>query len=554
MIAARSLALAALACCVLAGGRTGGAGLALAASATSGFPTWQDAQPVTAKDGTAVVLSAVSCAAPGDCGAGGQGASAGEAYVANEVNGIWGPARLVTRAGDGSSVDAISCAAPSNCSAGGMSDSDGPFVVSEVNGAWGPAEPVPGLAALDVGESATLGIVSCEAPGDCAAGGQYESDLYGDTQAFVVTEVNGTWGTAQEVPGTGALNGGGYAAVDSLSCPPASTDACTAVGFYTTADDYAQPFITDQGAGGAWSTALAVPGLADLSDYATMTGVSCPAAGDCTAVGAYSDYQDSFESDDGAFTVTESGGTWQDASALPGILPPDQGGDAEADQVSCSSPGDCATAGFTYDGDYQVYVASESGGTWQGAVEVPGLTALSTGGADLGSLSCGGDGDCVVAGDYYTGAGLSQAFVATETSGTWGTAQQVPGTEYLNTEQEGGVNAVSCPAAAYCAAVGLDTGANGPAVHHDLGRPAALGDLHQPVRARRQLRCRAIGDSDGDGRPGTGRHRDPDRERDRQGRAGRAVQCRAVGWAGDLPGHGGRVPARDRHRDRDLHR
>ncbi len=259
------------------------------------------------------------------------------------------------------------------------------------------------------------------------------------------------WRTALEVPGTGALNGGGYAEVDSLSCPPGGTDAGTAVGFYTTADFNAEPFIADQGAGGAWGTALAVPVVADLSDYAAMTGVSCPSAGNCTAVGAYSDCQSSFESGDGAFTVTESGGTWQDAAALPGIPPPDDGGDAEADQVSCSSPGNCATAGFTYDGDYQVFVADESSGTWQDASGVPGLAVLSTGGeADLGSMSCGGDGDCVVAGDYDTGTGLSQAFVATETSGTWGTAQQVPGTEYLNTGQEGGVNAVSCPAAAYC--------------------------------------------------------------------------------------------------------
>ena len=49
--------------------------------------------------------------------------------------------------------------------------------------------------------------MSCASAGNCSAGGYY-TDGAGHEQAFVVSEVNGTWGTAIEVPGTAALNAG----------------------------------------------------------------------------------------------------------------------------------------------------------------------------------------------------------------------------------------------------------------------------------------------------------------------------------------------------------
>ncbi len=50
--------------------------------------------------------------------------------------------------------------------------------------------------------------MSCAAAGNCSAGGHY-TDSSGHFQAFVVSQVNGTWHTAIEVPGTAALNQGG---------------------------------------------------------------------------------------------------------------------------------------------------------------------------------------------------------------------------------------------------------------------------------------------------------------------------------------------------------
>src|SRR5262249_58076554 len=62
--------------------------------------------------------------------------------------------------------------------------------------------------------------LSCAAAGECTAGGVYAdaSDLQ---QAFVADESGGTWGAAQVVPGTAALNAGGLAATQAVSCAPA---------------------------------------------------------------------------------------------------------------------------------------------------------------------------------------------------------------------------------------------------------------------------------------------------------------------------------------------
>ena len=61
------------------------------------------------------------------------------------------------------------------------------FVAGEVNGVWGKAQQVPGTAALNKGGQAWITSVSCAAAGDCSAGGSYR-DASRHTQAFVVNE------------------------------------------------------------------------------------------------------------------------------------------------------------------------------------------------------------------------------------------------------------------------------------------------------------------------------------------------------------------------------
>jgi hypothetical protein len=159
----------------------------------------------------AVVPSA--SAAPARPAGGAQGLATG---------GTWGKAQEVPGTAALNGITSVSCASAGNCSAGGNYTSAGSldfqaFVVSEVNGTWRKSEEVPGTAALNTGGSAEVTSVSCASAGDCSAGGN----------GFVVSEVNGTWRRAEEVRGSAAFNKGG-ARIISLSC--ASAGHCSAVG------------------------------------------------------------------------------------------------------------------------------------------------------------------------------------------------------------------------------------------------------------------------------------------------------------------------------------
>jgi hypothetical protein len=100
-------------------------------------------------------------------------------------------------------------------------------------GAWGTAQEVPGTAALNSGGSALVISVSCATAGNCAAGGVY-TDSSGRAQALV----------AIEVPGTAALNQGGRAGFFSVSC--ASPGNCAAGGFYTDNSRHEQAFVVNE--------------------------------------------------------------------------------------------------------------------------------------------------------------------------------------------------------------------------------------------------------------------------------------------------------------------
>ena len=86
--------------------------------------------------------------------------------------------------------------------------------------------------------------MSCGAAGDCVAGGSYR-DGSGHYHAFVVSEKNGVWVSAVEVPGSAALNRGGTAGVSSVSCRAAGE--CAAGGGYQDGSGHYQAFVVNSG-------------------------------------------------------------------------------------------------------------------------------------------------------------------------------------------------------------------------------------------------------------------------------------------------------------------
>ena len=234
----------------------------------------------------------------------------------------------------------------------------------------------------------------------------------------MITQTGGTWGTAKEVPGTAALNKTGFAVVNSVSC--AAPGNCTAGGEYNDASDRGQAFAVTQ-TGGTWATAKEVPGTGALNtgggagvNGAAVTSVSCASAGNCSAGGQYKDSSGHFQ----VFVVTKTNGTWGTAIEVPGFAALNAGGSAAIGSagiasVSCASAGNCSTGGNYTDnsGHGQVFVDSQTGGTWGTAEQVPGTATLNTGGfAEMSSVSCAPAGTCS-AGGFYQGPGGLQAFV-----------------------------------------------------------------------------------------------------------------------------------------------
>ena len=433
-------------------------------------------------------VESVSCSSAGNCGAGGDYWTHGRylGFLVSERHGRWGQAIEVPGLGTldagafpgdgGAGVSSLSCGSAGNCAAGGYyldqnRNSQG-FVVSEKNGAWGQAIEVPGLAALNIGKDGRPGAgvtsVSCGSAGNCAAGGFYQ-DQYRHQQGFVVSEKNGAWGRAIEVPGLGALNTGALvsegAKVVSLSC--ASAGNCAAGGYYSTRSAGGglgqQAFVANE-QNGRWQMAIEVPGIAVLNagHYAEVSAVSCVSPGNCAAGGDAASRAPNLNGGghQQAFVVSESNGVWGRAIEVPGLRALNTHGDARVESVSCASPGNCA-AGGNYDGDPAYgdgygkgYVVSEKNGIWGDAVSAPGLQALHAGQySDVKSVSCVSPGNCA-AGGLYDASGSGQGFVVSEKNSAWRRASNLSGLRSLNKAGAAEVISVSCVPEGNCVAGG----------------------------------------------------------------------------------------------------
>ncbi len=365
-----------------------------------------------------------------------------------------GLAALNTGKGGYPAVSAVSCASPGNCVAGGDYWHRGQqgFAALERNGRWGKAGGIPGLAALNVNLNgngdAGIAAVSCLPGGYCAAGGHYAEDVH-LSDGFVAAEKNGAWGKVVTLP-TNAYYGG----VDSLSCTSAGN--CVASGW--AADDYTsgtwREFVAEE-RNGHWGKDIGLPGLATLDDGgdSEADSVWCVSTGNC-AVGGY--YTDKSGNDYQGFLADERNGRWGTAIGVSGLAALNTRGNAEVSSVSCASAGNCVAGGY-YKGSHghQGFTVVERNGRWGTAARVPGLAALTKGGpTTVSSVSCAPQGSCEVAGFYTDRSGHRQGFVTDESNGHWGTPIPLPGLPALSKGGSAEVGSLSCPSPGWCAAAG----------------------------------------------------------------------------------------------------
>ena len=384
------------------------------------------------------------------------------ATAAHALN-TWAQATQVTAPTNAATVASpslagISCSSVGNCTAVGQyTDSSSNFqamVATETSGVWAQATEVTAPTGAATNPGAAFSAISCSSVGNCTAAGGY-NDSSSNNLAMVATETSGTWAQATEVsaPSNGASNPLFF--VTGISC--SSPGNCTLVGHYTDTSDTQQAVAATE-TSGTWAQATEVAAPADASSGNPgnfLDGVSCSAAGSCTASGTYRDTSGNFQ----AWSATETSATWgaqgtkvtapADARTNPG---------AELFGISCSSAGNCTAAGAytTTTGAGQAMAATETSGTWaQGTVVTAPANALSTNpGSSLQGISCSSAGNCTASGFYTDSSSNGQAMAATETSGTWAQETEVTAPGNAGTNPQGALFAVSCSSAGNCTAAG----------------------------------------------------------------------------------------------------
>jgi hypothetical protein len=395
------------------------------------------------------------------CGFGPGGASARP----SAASAGWGKAVLLaglTKTND-SQVSAISCSAPGNCVATGSYGAGfAPtvrgrmFVVNQIRGAWGKPATLRGLARTKEPASSPAGL-ACFPAGSCVLVGSYK-DAAGRSQAFITSQVHGTWSKISWVPGLAGLDRGHSNGLSELSCPSAGN--CTAAGTYADAAGASHPFVVAQ-VHGKWGSALAVPDLAGLPGQVadTIPGlgpISCASAGNCALAGTYSVTRANPDSGSNQVYVdNEVNGVWGTPTAVPGLAALNADLVDSINAISCPAPGDCSAGGQYTDSELSAnaFVVNETNGTWGTATEVKTQIHSNW----ITSISCPSSGNCVAGGvdNVDEDALSSSAFIVTETRGTWGEAVPVPGIDKLNQGDQGWLNQISCSSVGNCGIAGF---------------------------------------------------------------------------------------------------
>lgn len=345
----------------------------------------------------------------------------------------------------------VSCPSPGSCTAistyhDSTTATQG-ALFSLSGGAWtGAKAPLPSSPAPQADPLVALLAVSCASAGNCSAGGQY-TDSTGHFQGLLLNEVSGTWSALTPT----LPSGGSGAQINSVSCPSAGN--CTAVGTYLASGTQGL-LLTETS--GVWGTGVkATLPSPNASPGVALNSVSCPSAGNCSAVGTFIDSA----SHQQGVLLTESSGTW--SAGVKAATPSNAASfnNTIVNSVSCVSPGNCAAVGSykdnTASNNTQGLLLSQSGGTWGTGVEVtpPSTpTPASDPGVVLNSVSCPSVGNCSAVGQYSSGA--TEGLLLTESGGTWSQAVAPTLPANASTSHNTPVTSVACASAGNCTAVG----------------------------------------------------------------------------------------------------
>jgi hypothetical protein len=283
-----------------------------------------------------------------------------------------------------------------------------------------------------------LSAVSCTSGRACTAVGSHAASL--SSPGFTLAE---RWnGTSWRIQPTILPKGAKSSAFTGVSCPSAT--ACTAVGSTPGKAADTSVNLAEAWNGTNWRV-QAIPAPKG-STSSSLSGVSCTSPSACTAVGNYST---------AAGRVLAVAERWNGTTWRPQAVP--KTASTELFGVSCSAARACTAAGYrTGAGGTRPLAEVWNGTTWRiQAVPLP----RGSPGAILAAVSCTSPRACTATGANF---GATRPTLAERWNGTRWRVQPTPYPANSGTsQQEVELNAVSCASATACTA----TGAYAPGGH-----------------------------------------------------------------------------------------
>ena len=181
------------------------------------------------------------------------------------------------------------------------------------------------LPAGHIDRYTTVWAAACPAGTGCVAVGDY-IDASGNGGGLLLTRHRWSWTAATApVPAGAATNL--YSSIRAVACPSAA--ACTAGGTYIDSSGNGQGLLLTRRRW-SWTAATApVPSGAATNPETYITGIACPSATACTAIGSYADSSGNIQ----GLLLTMHGSSWTAAQApLPagaaGCSPRSRGSEA----------------------------------------------------------------------------------------------------------------------------------------------------------------------------------------------------------------------------------
>ena len=274
--------------------------------------------------------------------------------------------------------------------------------------------------------------VACSGVGACTAVGDFQSS----GGVFTLAERwNGTAFSVQPTPSPASPPA--FSVLRGVSCPAAGE--CIAVGGITSSSS---PGLTlaERWDGTAWSTQRTANQSGSQVTDNRLLGVSCPAASACTAVGSY-------QRGDQTFPLAErwNGNRWtlQSVASPPGAFT------SSLAAVSCSTGSACIAVGTSNDGHGADLPLAEQ---WNGhAWSIQSVPSPTSEGGKLAGVSCSAVSACIAVGQFVDQAG-AQTFALAE---RWnGSAWSIQASPSPSGAADAFLSGVSCPAATSCDAAG----------------------------------------------------------------------------------------------------